>query len=195
MMFLLRVPFKPLISNFFFVLFLFFGLSAAQSKEPVDRSFGPIELGLNPTTLHEVVPLIENNAMYLGLIAGERFFEVVEEALPDGVVSVSNRFFKEKLYKISVEFDKNWFSDDEWQTLVEKEQEIYGHVSIERKQIAESVHEIVRWEDESTVYILRRALKVRFRNKKVVQNSVVYSIRFDKKIWEERGRQESNFLF
>lgn len=192
---LLRFSFKSFIPGFFFFVFLFSGLSAVQSKEPVDRSFGPIELGLNPTTLQEAVPIIENNAMYLGLIAEERFFEVVEAALPKGVVSVSSRFYKGILYKISVEFDINWFSDDEWQTLVEKEQEIYGHVSIERKQIAESANEIVRWEDESTVYILRRAIKVRFKNKKVVQNSVVYSIRFDKKIWEERSRAESSFLF
>ena len=194
-MILLRISLKFFIPKFFFFLFLFSGLSAAQSKEPIDRSFGPIKLGLNPTALQEVVPSIENNAMYLGLIPGERFFEVVEAALPEGVVSVSSQFYKERLYKISVEFGKNWFSDDEWEALVEKEREEYGHVSMERKQIAEAVHEIVRWEDESTVYILRRELKTRIRNKKFFQRSVVSSIRFDKKIWEERVRAESDYLF
>ena len=176
-----------------FVLILF--PSAAPAVEPIDRQFESLRLGMTPQDFQKAFPAQEHRDLYLGLLPGERVFAVTETALPQGVASLTGRFFHDRLYKISVEYARDRFDEEVWKSLVSRQMDRYGRVPVQQQPIGERINEFIRWEDGATVYILQRELRIRFEQKKMVKNFSVFFTYLDKSIWDERLKAEAEYLF
>jgi hypothetical protein len=182
-----------LLSLVLFLLILFPAVTSAA--EPIDRQFESLRLGMTPQDFQKAFSSQEHNDLYLNLLPGERVFAVTETALPKGMMGLTGRFFHDRLYKISVEYTRDGFSEEAWNAMVSRQMERYGRVPVQQQPIGERINEIIRWEDDATVFILQRELRIRFQEKKMVKSFSVLITYLDKAIWEERLKAEAEFLF
>jgi hypothetical protein len=174
---------------------LFPGPLAADALRPLDRSLQSIRLGMTPEAFGEAVPSVEMEQMYLNLLPGERFLKVKEDVLADGIAQFTGRFYLEQLYKITVEYNENWMDDEAWRDLLQEKMEQHGKVPVEEMPVREGIFQSARWEDDATIYILRRQVRLRFKDKKLVNQTTVFVTYLDKTLWAARSRAETEGLF
>lgn len=176
---------------FFLVFFLaLFRVMTVGAGELLERSFENLQLGMSAKAFLETVPSVEMRDEYLNLLPDERFFRVKEAARPKGVAQWTAHLYKERLYKISVEYAEGWFDDPAWDSMIRSGNQKYGTAPIDQRQLGEGLMQLARWEDDATVYIIRRQIKPRFQDKKLVKVSTVYITYLDKVLWNERQRAE-----
>ena len=167
----------------------------ALAAEPLDRSFQACRLGMSPEELRKAAPVVEMKDFYLSLLPGERFFRVKAESLPEGVRQLSCRIYQDQVFKISVEYEQNWFDDEGWDAMLTDAMERYGKVPLMRKDLRDKIYQNVRWEDSASIYILRRELRLRYKDKKISNRSTLYKVYLDKPLWEKRTKAEMDMLF
>jgi hypothetical protein len=168
---------------------------AAKGEEPLDRSFESLRLGMTLQAFQESASSIESKEIYLNLLPDERFFRVLDDALPEGVATLAGRFYHGRLYKISVEYQRDWFTEENWTRLIDGQMQRYGKVAIQKKPLRERMLEIARWEDRSSVYILQREVRMSFKENKPGNRFTVFVTYLDKPLWNERITAETEFLF
>jgi hypothetical protein len=174
-------------------IFFLFGFSfslPAGAVEPLGRKFDSIRLGITVKAFLKIVPGEEHKDLYLDLVEGERVFEVPETSLPKGIARLNARFFKDRLYKISVEHTRDSLTEEAWASLLDRLSKRHGKVPAQQQPMRESVYEIHRWEDPATVYILQREIRMRKKDEKLVSGFTVFDTYLDKPIWEERLQAE-----
>ena len=179
------------------LLFLAFSPLAAKGEEPLGRSFESLRLGMTLKAFQESVPSIESKEIYLNLLSDERFFRVLDDVLPEGVANLTGRFYHGRLYKILVEYQRDWFAEEDWTQLINEQMQRYGKVAIQRKPIRERMLEIARWEDRSSVHIIQREIRMSFKDKKPGSSFIftVFVTYLDNPLWNERIAAETGFLF
>ena len=179
------------------LLFLAFSPLAAKGEEPLGRSFESLRLGMTLKAFQESVPSIESKEIYLNLLSDERFFRVLDDVLPEGVANLTGRFYHGRLYKILVEYQRDWFAEEDWTQLINEQMQRYGKVAILRKPIRERMLEIARWEDRSSVHIIQREIRMSFKDKKPGSSFIftVFVTYLDNPLWNERIAAETGFLF
>lgn len=180
----------------FVFLFLTVAVFPTHGKEPLDRLFAPLQLGMTLKAFQQAVSSTESREAYLSLLSGERFFKVADEVLPEGLASLSARFYHGRLYKILAAYIPDGLSEENWSEMVDQKMRQYGKIPIQRRPIRERMLEISRWEDDATVYILQREIRMRRFKDKKPGNSFTVSITYlDKPLWDQRVAAESKFLF
>ena len=190
------MPFwNTLTKNLIPCLILLCATSQGLAAEPLDRSFQGCRLGMSPEELRQAAPVVEMKDFYLSLLPGERFFRVKGESLPEGVRQLSCRIYQDRVFKISVEYEQNWLDDEGWDAMLADAMERYGKVPLMQKDLREKIYQNVRWEDSSSIYILRRELRLRFKDKKFLNQSTLYKVYLDKPLWEKRTKAEMDMLF
>ena len=183
----------------FFSLFLLLPAVAestyAEEMATLERNLQTLHLGMTPQAFQEAVPSDEMKKMYLSLLPGEQFFTVKEEALMEGIVELTGRFFNKKLFKITVGYAQDWYDESSWDALISEYLEKYWEVPLEERMMREGKIQIARWEDSSTVYILRRQVKLRFKESKLINKSTVVRTILDKVLWDKRVKAENDRMF
>jgi hypothetical protein len=177
------------------LLFLALSPLAAKGEESLDRSFESLRLGMTLEAFQESAPSIESKEIYLNLLSDERFFRVLDDVLPEGVANLTGRFYRGQLYKISVEYQRDWFAEEDWAQLIDGQMQRYGKVAIQKRPLRERMLEIARWEDRSSVYIIQREIRMSFKDKKQGNSFAVFVTYLDKPLWDERISAETRFLF
>ncbi len=166
-----------------------------KGEEPLDRSFESLRLGMTLQAFQGSVPSIESKEFYLNLLPGERFFKVLDNAVPEGVAALTVRFYQGRLYKILVEYQRDWFVAEDWTQLIDGQMQRYGEVVIQQKPIRERMLEIARWEDRTSIYIIQREIRMSFKEKKMAKSFAVFVTYLDKPLWDKRIAAETQFLF
>lgn len=153
---------------------------------PIERSFAKLKLGMTIEAFLKQYPAQERTDPFLNLAPGERFFEIKENSLPKNVAALAAKFLNNRLYRLSLEYTKEFAEQTSWEALLTKTAQKYGKVVVQSSSQGEKVVEIARWDDGTTTLILQREGKPRFESKKfktVFTISVVY---LDDALWNER---------
>jgi hypothetical protein len=168
--------------------------AGSPAGEPIGRSFESLQLGMTDEAFLAAVPSVEMRDTYLNLLPEERFFRVKSDVLPKGVAELTAHLYKGRLYKIQVAYVEDWFDDAAWNSMVESGNNRYGKAESDQRQLGEGLMQLARWEDKTTVYIIRRQIKPRFRDQKFVKESTVYVTYLDQALWDERLRAEGSLF-
>ena len=181
-------------ARIFFLTVLILLPPMVEAGALIERQFGSLVLGMTVEAFRKAAPSLELKEAYLNLLPDERFLSVMDVALPKGVVQLTGRFYRDRLYKISVEYARDGFDEEAWTSMVSRQMERYGKVPIQRQPIGERINEIIRWDDGSTVLILQRELRMRFEQKKLVKSFGVFVTYLDQSVWKERLEAEMELL-
>ncbi len=161
---------------------------------PIERSFAKLKLGMTIEAFTKQYPAQERTDSFLNLVSGERFFEISAAKLPKDVAALACKFLNNRLYRISVEYTKEFAERTSWEALLTKTAKKYGKVTVQANTEGDKHIEIARWDDGTTTLILQQEGKARFESKKfktVFTFSVVY---LDDALWNERLAMEQELF-
>jgi hypothetical protein len=177
---------------YLFILFYFSSLLPSFAAEPLDRSWGDLELGMSVEALQKKVQVEEITGGYLGLLEGERYFKVQPSSLPPNVLSLDCQTFKDKLYKINVLYHPEYITRTTWEAILHRYTGRYGKVPAQLSPLGErKMLEILRWEDIETIFILKREKNAKIPgSRRPPDPPVVIETYLDQSLWQERFQKE-----
>ncbi len=166
-----------------------------SAAEPLVRALYGLRLGMNVAAFLATQRAVEQNEEFQGLIPGERLFQLDRQRLPPDVANIGCRFFNDQLFKISVQYTKE-FSETGWDRLLPEATTRYGKGEVQQRAIpgprreVKVLQDLARWEDPSTVHILVQETESSFRQQKIVHRRDVTAIYMDRALWAARGAAE-----
>jgi hypothetical protein len=169
----------------------------AGAAEPIDRELVGLRLGMSVQQFAAAAGGTEEHDEFQGLMPGERLFRVDPKKLPDNVKDAGARFYNDQLYKISVEFKKEFSEGRGWDGLIGAASGRYGTIEIKSQPIRNGFQDIARWEDPATAYMVLRQRVMRFKERKMVETGQIVVVLLDRAVWDQRlnDEQEAYSLF
>lgn len=169
----------------------------AGAAEPLDRELLGLRLGMSVQQFLTVSGGSEEHDEFQGLMPGERLFRVDPKKLPEHVKDAGARFYNDQLYKISVEFKKEFSEGGGWDQLVGTATSRYGKIEIQSQPIRNGFQDNARWEDPATAYMVLRQRVLRFKERKMVETGQIVVVLLDRAVWDQRlkDEQEAYSLF
>lgn len=158
-----------------------------QTKNPIDRSAGPVRLGMTVEEFQAAVGNTEQTKMNPGLIKDERSFEVKKGSLPEGVRSIGCRFLNDRLYRITVDYREGFFDEHRWDEVINQKMERYGEVPIRARRLSKYPTETIEWDDPETRLVIQREQRLRIESRKMVTRYNVLMVLLDQATWQERS--------
>ena len=171
-----------------FFLSVFFTLVSAGL--PIERSFAKLKLGMTIEAFSKQYSAQERTDPFLNLASGERFFEVSTAALPKDVAALACKFLNNRLYRISVEYTKEYAERVNWEDWLAETAKKYGKVTVQSNAERNKRIEIARWDDGITTLILQRVEQVSFESKKLKEEFTFSVAYLDDALWKERLAME-----
>ena len=166
----------------------------APATVPIDRTVGPIRLGMTVEEFQKAVKSSDQTGMNPGLIEDERSFEVARESLVQEIRAMGCRFLHGRLYRITVEYREGAFDERRWDALVTKNRERYGKAQIRKQSLGSRPVEFIQWDDPKTRLLLQREHRMRFESKQAVKRYGVVMILMDQVLWNERQEAEGSLF-